>query len=211
LLVLSLPEGKELFRTDEKAVSLGGFTWVAPKTLAYLERPLPDPTTTAAALGPEAADEKKEPEPKQRLVELDFQSSPPKTSIANEALEGEQLGSPAASPDGKLIALQRRSDDGLHLGIFDRDSKKVTAHDVGGWVENPAVSPDGKQVVFERSSDIALYSRDSGKTRALTKNAFVERYPIFSADGARVAFETRDRDPNFPSRGVSLVASVPVR
>jgi hypothetical protein len=209
LLVLSLPEGKELFRTDEKAVSLGGFTWVGPKTLTYLERTLADDVSPMDAI--KAAAEGEEPKKKQFLVELDFGASPPGRTIAYTSLEGEQLGSPAASPDGKLVALQRRSDDGLHLALFDRESKKLAAHDVTGWVENPSVSPDGKLVVFERGGDIALYSRESGKVRALTKNAFVERYPIFSADGSRVAFETRDRDPNFPSRGVSLVASVPVR
>lgn len=208
LLVLSLPDGKELFRTDEKAVSLGGFTWVGPKTLAYLERVTAEVSPMDAI---EAAAKGEEPKKTQHFVELDFATSPPARTVTYTALESELLGSPAASPDGKLVALQRRSDDGLHLALFDRDEKKLTAHDVSGWVENPSVSPDGKLVAFERSSDIALYVRDTGKTRALTKNAFVERYPIFSADGSRVAFETRDRDPNFPSRGVSLVASVPVR
>jgi hypothetical protein len=203
LLVISLPEGKELHRTDAKAVSLGGFAWVGARTLAYLERPLPPPST--AEHDESAGDD---PKLRQRLVELDLTRAPAAIAIVYTAVAGESLGSPSAPLDGKRLALQRRSDDGLHLAVLDRESKKLTAYDVAGWVESPAFSPDGSLVAFERAGDIALFSLETGKTRALTKNPFVERYPIFSADAKRVAFESRDRDPNFPARGVSVVASV---
>jgi hypothetical protein len=206
LLVLSLPDGKQRYRTDARAVALGGFAWVGPRTLAYLERPLPPPQ-----LGEHPESHGGDPKLRQRLVELDLAQPEVAPAAVYTAVQGESLGSPSAPLDGKLIALQRRSDDGLHLAIFDREAKKLTAHDVAGWVENPAISPDGKLIAFERGGDIALFSLADNQTRALTKNPFIERYPLFSADGSRVAFESRDRDPNFPARGVSVVASVPVR
>ncbi len=212
LLVLALPDGKELFRTDAKAVSLGGFTWLGPKLLAYLERPLapePKPGELPPAEGTDAGGaEKAQAALRQRLIELDLSGAEPARREAHVAIEGESLSSPAASNDGQLIALQRRSDDGLHLAIFDRQTGKLTAHDVGGWIENPSVSPDGSRIAFERSGEIAVYTIATGNTRALTKNSFVERYPLFSADGKRIAFESRDRDPNFSSRSVSVIASV---
>jgi hypothetical protein len=206
LLVLALPDGAQLYRTDAKAVSLGGFAWVGPKTLAYLERPL-----APAPVGEHDESSGGDPKLRQRLVELDLSQARVEPATVYTAVAGESLASPSTPLDGKLLAMQRRSDDGLHLAIFDRDGKKLTAHDVGGWLENPAFSPDGTRIAFERAGDIALFSVATGTTRALTKNPFVERYPIFSADGSRVAFESRDRDPNFPARGVSVVASVAVR
>lgn len=208
LLALSLPEGKDLHRTDPKAVSLGGFAWIHAKTLIFLERPkAPEPDPTAAES--DAPEEKKEPE--QRIVAIDLGAAEPAPELLHTAVDGESFGSPAASPDGKIVAMQRRAHDGLHLAIYDRDARKVTAYDVGGWVENPSVSPDGKWIAFERGGDIALFSLETGKTRPLTKNPFIERYPVFSSDGSRVAFESRGRDPNFSSRSVSVIASVPVR
>jgi len=45
----------------------------------------------------------------------------------------------------------------------------------------------------------------------LTNTPAIERYPLFSADGSRVLFESRAEDPNFPRRTLSVVASVPLK
>jgi hypothetical protein len=186
LLVLALPGGETLYESDP---GLGGFAWLGHRTLAYLERP---------ASG----------EQPQKLVLLDLEPKPPARREAYTTAAGESLSAPASN--GTVVAFQRSAEDGKHLALFERDSDSLASFDVGGWIENPAVSPDGGLVVFERAGEIALFSRSTGGTRALTKNSFSDRYPIFSADGKRIAFESRDRDPNFSRRSLAVIASVPV-
>lgn len=60
---------------------------------------------------------------------------------------------------------------------------------------HPAISPDGAQVAFAALGDLWLVSAAGGEVtpERLTQDSFVETDPVWSPDGARLAFST-DRD-----------------
>ena len=64
------------------------------------------------------------------------------------------------------------------------------------WLRYSAISPDGAQIVFAYKGDLWLVSTDGGTARALTSHAGVERFPVWSRDGRRIAFAS-DRHGNF--------------
>ncbi len=197
LLVLGLPTGKELFAAEEGQSALGGFTWVGPARLVYLERP-----------APEGEDEDKPSRGDQRLVELDLSVTPPRSEVLHTAVASESYGPPSASRDGRWIAMSRRGHLGQALALFDRTAKELTVHSTERDIDRPAMSPDGSLVAFQWSGDVGILNVADGKVTRLTHNPFLERYPQFSLDGRRVWFESQTRDPSFSSKSLSVPASV---
>jgi hypothetical protein len=203
LLVLGLPSGKKLYAGGDGETSLSGLTWVGPKTLVFLERPPPEKKKTADGEETEV-DEAGE----QRLMELDLGAPEPKPVEIHKPVVGESYGPPAASADGRYVAMSRWAPLRTDLAVFDRQEKKLTVYDIPFRVDRPAISPDGRRVVFERSGDVQMFGFDDNKNTRLTQNPSTERYPLFAVDGKSVFFESRTRDPNFESRIISSIGQV---
>lgn len=203
LLVLALPNAEQLFASEEGETSLAGFTWLGPSTIAMLERPAPakgsdtdDDSADASAQG------------EQRLVEVELSTDPVRTVVLHTSVAGESYGPPTCSRDGRYVAMTRYGDYAAGLAVFDRTEKKLSVHSTDVRVERPVLSPDGTTVAFQTSGDIALLALADGKLTRLTRNPFVERYPLFSRDGRRVWFESQSRDPSFDRKNLGVAASV---
>ena len=203
LLVLSLPDGKRLFAGVDKKSSLGGFDWLGSGRLAFLERPLTPKNSSPDEDGQNENGEEKEPT--QKLLVLDLKSGSVKTRVLYEALGKESFSSPAASADGKWLAMTRRGLDGLNLALWSMEDGELTRHQLKG-ARRPVLSPDGSKIAFEQLGNIALVDRATLKLRKVTDNAFMEKYPAFDLSGRRLYFESRGRNPALERRSVSVIA-----
>jgi tricorn protease len=54
----------------------------------------------------------------------------------------------------------------------------------------PALSPDGKEVVFASGGDIWVAPADGGQAHLLVSGPSEESRPLYSPDGARLAFQS---------------------
>ncbi|MFI5298999.1 MAG: hypothetical protein ACHREM_12960 [Polyangiales bacterium] len=208
LLVISGKDGKTVDEIPHEGGQFTGFTWLDDHRLAF--------THTPADAGDLDAPRDK------RLLDkggpaiwvLDVSTNPP-------ALEGMKMGAttegrnPSASADGTRVALE--SAVGNAVVVFDVAGKTFASIAVDGPVERPQWSPDGTMIAFgyrppqATDEEIGLVAAAGGATIRLTDNDDTDRYPMFSADGRRVFYETVDSDPNFPrSRYISWIASVAV-
>jgi hypothetical protein len=219
ILVLDLANGDERYKSDARKATLGGFAWLDAQRLVVLERatePLP-----ASAEGGSAPDRQKNKLPLvpvpwsdkpvflQTLTLVDLGQRPPKLELLHES-RNEGLSALAGSRDGRFLAMARRAEDGKELAVFDVQARALSSF-AALAADNPSLSAGGEWIAFERGGDIAVLERATGTTRVLTNTAAIERYPLFSADGSRVLFESRAEDPNFPKRTLSVIGSVPLR
>ncbi|UQA60976.1 TolB family protein [Polyangium aurulentum] len=211
LLVVSTDDGRALFERPHEGGSFSGFSWIDATHLAFLYTPA-IPAVQAEAEGaeetePVAASAIKMPP--QSLFVVDLGAQPPAAAAVHTARENQAFQSPEASRDGRLIAMESHGNGAPQLALLDVADKKLAIFDLGG-PRTPAFSPDGKTLAVVRNGDIALFDPEKKEIRPLTDNPWLERYPVFSPDGARVYFESLGEDPNYPRRGNSLVASASV-
>ena len=113
---------------------------------------------------------------------------------------------PAVSPDGKRIAFvsNRDGDDDIYVMKAAKESAtnkpvKLTKNAVDDG--NPDWSPDGKRIVFESRQgegtvfhpdlllEIVVMNADGTGQKRLTSNRVIDRDPVWSPDGKRIAFE----------------------
>ena len=125
------------------------------------------------------------------------------------SVDGAYLDEPAWSPNGDRIAYSRggRNSDGhwaSHIWTADADGanrSKLTSGDVRDAI--PAWSPDGGRIAFERFSGegrdddgnridrdryIAVMNADGSDARALKAGGRWDYSPVWSPDGARIAY-----------------------
>jgi TolB protein len=100
---------------------------------------------------------------------------------------------PAASPDGKTLAIAARGWIWL-MDTQTREAKRLTKS--GAIDSRPAWSPDGKQIVFVRDdtkdTSIVLIDTAGGKERVLIDSPALELDPIFSRDGRAVFYSSAE-------------------
>lgn len=197
LLVLSLEDGATLFKTEADEGRISGYAWIDARRLAFAQLPMGTLT--------------------QVIRVVDVGVKPAAVSPLFRAKEEEWFVVSAASAGGAKLAIEIHGARPERLGVLDTLSTELTRHDVGGGAAWPTFSPDGKSITFELTPtdtyrvEIAILDLAGGKTRVLTENPFEDHYPVFSADGSRIFYETRTRDRSFPSRPLSVIASVPAR
>ena len=56
------------------------------------------------------------------------------------------------------------------------------------WMRFCAISPDGQTIAFSYKGDLFTVSTQGGTAHQLTSNAAYDAYPVWSADGQRIAF-----------------------
>jgi hypothetical protein len=218
LLIVATDDGRTLFEEPHEEGRFGGFTWVDATHLAFVYRPLPPEPAKGdrggdEAEGGEAGEADPAPAPKslpQALWIVDLGANPPAAAPIFEAADSIILQSPDASRAGGRLALEVYGDGYARLGIFNLADKKLSTFDLGNGIGTPTFSPDGKTIACVSNDDIALFDVEKAEARTLTDNPWVERYPVFSPDGARVYFESLGKDPNYPRRRVALIASAAV-
>lgn len=206
LLVVSTEDGKDVFRAEHEDGRFEGVTWLDPTHLAFLHAPAEDST------GRLVAKREGEDVPAEALWIVDVGASPPALEPGRPVPVGAAWTSPSASPDGARVAFELAGRKAF--GIFERASGAFAVHELEAFARSPSWSPDGKTLAIELSTggptEIATVPASGGAVTALTKNPFRDRYPTFSADGARIFYETTDDDPAFQGRRrVSWIASVP--
>jgi hypothetical protein len=196
LMVLDTDGGKEVFGLHTENESLGGFAWLDQTRLAFVY--VPDASEGDAP----------------HLAVVDVGKQPLSIERPFRAKPGEDLRNPAASSDGTKIVCVVDGDEPA-IAVIDTTTWRRKVYAAPGGASWPAFSPDAARVAFETrgagGTDIAVLALSTGEIKKLTVGSATERVPRFSADGKRVLFEVRYRDPVFPQkRSISRIASAAV-
>jgi TolB protein len=122
-------------------------------------------------------------------------------------------GSPAWSPDGRMIAFTRRGPGfQIHTYVMNADGsgqQRLTRD--GGIHFSVAWSPDGQKLLFERPNphhaksaaeaargdwpeELYVMNADGSGQRRLTRNPARDGGPVWSPDGRRIAFTRQFRN-----------------
>ncbi|WP_437819114.1 TolB family protein [Sorangium sp. So ce1078] len=196
LMVLDADSGKEVFGLHTENESLGGFAWLDGTRLMFVY--VPDASEDDA----------------RHLAVVDVSKQPLSIERPFRAKPGEDLRNPAASKDGtKIVCVVDGEEPGI--AVIDAASWRRKVYPAPGGASWPAFSPDATRVAFETrgagGTDIAVLALATGEVKKVTVGSAQERTPWFSADGKRVLFEVRYRDPVFPQkRSLSRIASAAV-
>jgi TolB protein len=105
-------------------------------------------------------------------------------------------GTPAWSPDGKLIAFERSDDPSNHLGVVSPSGTNLrflkTCFNICG---QPVWSPNGRKIAFSDNADIWIINADGTALTNLTDSqSQLEDHPTWSPSGRYLAFESRNRN-----------------
>lgn len=230
LMVRDGATGDERLLWDTEDGTFGGTGWIDDATLLILHTP-------AVRIGDNADEPKKNPEKdknagnsekvepdentaaptrrfttaRQALWLVETTQPSPEPTLLLEAPVDHSWSWPRVSRDGRSVVVATDTPEGPGLTVIDVATRAATFIPTKRSATAPSFSPDGSQIAFNLytgSAEIAVVAAAGGAVKQLTKNKYKDLYPRFSADGKRIYFETRGRDPNFPKRHVSLLASV---
>lgn len=110
-------------------------------------------------------------------------------------LQANSQGQFSASQNGILVYTSGASFRGImQLAWFDRTGKPSGTVGSPAPIQWASLSPDGSTVAADRQGasglwDIWLHDLARGTTSRFTFGPFVNRYPLWSPDGSRIAFE----------------------
>ena len=117
---------------------------------------------------------------------------------------GMRARDPHVAPDGRSVAFVRNDVAQSRLAFLDLHTRAVTEVapvERMQQIANPRVSPDSRRVAYSAwreggYRDIYVYERDSGATRRITADRFLDLSPSWSPDGRYLLF-CSDRDQVF--------------
>ncbi|MFO0587506.1 MAG: hypothetical protein U0441_08200 [Polyangiaceae bacterium] len=195
LMVLDTDTGKEVFGLHTENQSLGSFTWIDDKRLAFVY--IPEGSASAT----------------QVIAVVDVSKQPLTIERPFHAKESEMFTEIAASRDGSKLAYVRISGETPALGVVSTSTWKTKLYPMEASFEWPSFSPDGEHVTMQINgggqTDIVAVTLATGAVKRLTQTSLNESLPAFSADGKRVLFEVNDKDPILSRlRRLNRVASV---
>ena len=131
---------------------------------------------------------------RRQLVWLDRRGE--KTGEIGQAREG--IGSPALSPDGRLVAVAVTESSNLDVWVYDIERGVRTRLSTAAERDTrPVWSPSGEQVAFTsnraRNNDIFLRQADgSGEEKALASTSLHEDLSDWSRDGKYLLYQLND-------------------
>jgi eukaryotic-like serine/threonine-protein kinase len=124
--------------------------------------------------------------------------------VAEQVSQGYDYGSRLYSVSQNVLVYQKgRAGEGRQHSWFDRTGKEVVH--AGGTMRSLnsfSISPDGKRLATEHPSDsgsgtdLWLADLEHGNESRFTFDASLNSSPVWSADGARIAFESNRGDGN---------------
>lgn len=122
-------------------------------------------------------------------------ASEPRTAVVVEndqtiRLDGVTVSkgsNPVISPDGRSVAFQSDGVDGLAVQIYDGDTGQITTVLEAGGIYGYPWSPDGRLLAVSTWDGVRVVDR-SGRVLVAVPDG--ESVPIFSPDGAQIAYLT---------------------
>ena len=113
--------------------------------------------------------------------------------VAEQVPRGANNSAPISiSGNGLLVYLSGGSIQDAQLAWFDRNGKPLGNVGAPGLIRNFALSPDGKRVALTRgdirASDLWLHELERSTEARFTFHASANSVPVWSPDGARIAF-----------------------
>ncbi len=116
---------------------------------------------------------------------------------------GMRARDPNVASDGRSVVFVRNDIAQSRLAFLDLHTRKVVEVAPADRIEqvySPRFSPDGRRVAYSAHQkgyrDIYVYERETGKTRRITADRFLDINPAWSADGRYLLFSS-DRDDIF--------------
>jgi len=104
------------------------------------------------------------------------------------------FASPAFSPDGRYLAMVRRSESGI-LYVASGDGSNLRILSPAPSNDYPIWSPDSQRIAFrsnrEGNSEIYIIDADGKNLKRLTDNDVEDDFPTWSPDGNFIAFQSR--------------------
>ncbi|GLB51124.1 tricorn protease [Neptunitalea chrysea] len=86
----------------------------------------------------------------------------------------------------------------------------LSAQESARWMRYPSISPDGKTIAFGYMGNLYTVSSEGGEAVPLTVGEYYDMRPVWSNDGATIAFAS-DRYGNFDVYTVSSKGGIPNR
>ena len=173
--VLSLTTGKRHFFSvgSDAGVSLGGGQYVPTGQVIYVQSgglmALPFDLATLEASGPPV-----------RLSEAILVS-------------GMSAGSFAISETGTLVSVAVYPPENKLVWVDRQGRTSPAVKELGSYVQ-PRLSANGKRVavtsISEKEVDVVVYDLERGARTRLTVEGSINNYPVWSADGSRITFNS---------------------
>lgn len=112
------------------------------------------------------------------------------TQVTRPVVIGIAYYQPTWSPDGKQLAVTRRTDTGdppSGICLLNLEAPSEPSLLVPGLTSSPRWSPDGKRIVFSFDNEIEIIDVDGSNQVTVVHEAYG---PAWSPDGRRIAYST---------------------